>query len=232
MASYARYSDIYGISRPDDVPEEEIQRFNEARGFSSPHGAQQPRELKAGQFFKDGEYAVVSGNAGEAGWGDHVLPGYSKIGYTDDKLILKRKPQPQSAAAPAPAAPAPSQPEKPYTPSAEVLAARDRVNAWRQSSPGGSDVDGLKIGSSFLDNLNAIGAEGARRNDDYNRRFIPELEDRAKLAAAEIGDITSNQVSRLDPGIRLPKVRDIYGPSGGIDPTSLFSQMQNLIKNA
>lgn len=232
MPSYARYNGPEIIYRPDDVSEDEIQRFNEARGFSSPNGAQQPRDLKAGQFFKDGEYAVVAGNAGEAGWGDYVLPGYSKIGYTDDKLILKRSSQQQAAAAPPPTAPAPAQSDKPYTPSADVLAARDRVNAWRQSSSSDSNVSGLKIGESFLGNLNAISNYGARLNDDYQRRFIPALEDRARLAALEIGGGTRDQVSRLDPGIKLPKVRDIYGASGGIDPTSLFSQMQNLVRNA
>lgn len=141
---------------------------------------------------------------------------------------------PASAAAPqAPAAQPPAEkPSAEYKPSSAVIEARERVQSFRDMAPSASYAQGLKLGDDFTDNLNSIAAYGKASIDDYERRFLPDLDARAKLAALEIGDSTRQQVARLDPGLKLPKVKDIYGTASAIDPNSLFSQMQNLIKNA
>ena len=45
------------------------------------------KKLGAGQYFDNGKYKVVAGNAREPGWGDYVPPGYGKVGYTSSSIF-------------------------------------------------------------------------------------------------------------------------------------------------
>ena len=44
------------------------------------------KNLNAGQYYDNGKYQVVAGNARQPGWGDFVTPGYEKVGYTTSSI--------------------------------------------------------------------------------------------------------------------------------------------------
>lgn len=196
------------------LEEDKANDFMKALGTHEPYGHKIPKDLKAGQYFDDGKYMVVSGNAKESGWGDFVPPGYRKIGYTsqssynlpkgggtrtagENLLILKRikddEPQAQAQA---------QLPQAPETPAAPVQPTQDLANAraaWDQdqSGIGGSQSNGSihfnPTGNGILD----AATYGNNATDDYVRRFIPSLNRQANLEALEIGETGNYHLNRF-----------------------------------
>jgi hypothetical protein len=184
----------------------------------------------AGKYFKGDKYRVIPGNAAQAGWGNLVPPGYEKIGYTnaqmvgtvnhhgdnrrmtgEDTLILKRSQDP----APQQQAQAAAQPRGSLaTPDALASAreAYDRANFYAAASP--SSGAGFNASLSGPDLYQSIADAGAKQNEHYTRRFLPQLEARAKLGAGEVGFATQQAINSLPDDIKVPKYEDIFAKGG------------------
>jgi len=136
--------------------------------------------------------------------------------YTDgvlnrevDITVLPRwmvKQQPQSVsptAAPVQQQAAPAGTE----PSVDLIKAReayDRATQYQSQggdSRGGSDLDLTASGSSLYQNLYDAGRAGVA---DYENRFIPALDARAKLTAQEIRYGTGSAIDALPDNLQLP----------------------------
>ena len=126
------------------------------------------KNLAAGQYYDNGKYMVVAGNARQPGWGDFVPPGYGKVGYTTagmsnaspkggwnpkqvgENLLILRRLQDPAAAAPAPApAPAPAAPPAAPELSPEAIAYRKEADAKLTEAQG--ILDQFKIEQNKAD---------------------------------------------------------------------------------
>lgn len=217
------------------LEEEKTKDFMKALGTHEPYGHKIPKNLAAGQYFDDGKYMVVSGNAKEPHWGDFVPPGYRKIGYTnqqtwhtpprhgyvkktsgDNLLILKRKnDQKQDSSNQAKPPKTPKQPEQPVQPTQVLTNTR---NEWDQdqSGAGGPQSNGSihfnPTGNPYQDAADY----GNAATDDYVRRFIPSLNRQADLEAREIGETGNFHLNRF-----VGKVPELG------DPKDLFKYYQD-----
>jgi hypothetical protein len=211
----------------EGVDEQEINRFTNSFGGT--------KDLKAGQYFDNGNYMVVAGNAAEAGWGAHVPPGYEKIGFTteqtwqshpkygnskktygDNLLILKRsqaKP-PETQAQQLPQA----EPEPVVRqPSDDLANARKRWDNDQNSVGMGNAPGSIHFnptGNPYADAANY----GNAATDDYQRRFIPSLNRQSELEAREIGETGNFHLSRFAG--KVPELGD---------PKEMFEYYKNKI---
>lgn len=186
--------------------------------------------IAPGKYYKDGKYRVVAGNAAEAGWGNYVPPGYEKIGYTkswiershpkygswtkdrgQNTLVLRRiqDPAPQEQA---PAADKPREPLEAPGSLAKAREAYDRANSYAATSP--SSGAGFNARLSGPDLYQSIADAGAKQNEHYSRRFLPQLKAGAELGAEEVSYATRQAINSLPDDIKVPKYEDIFAKGG------------------
>lgn len=104
------------------------------------------------------------------------------------------------------ALPAPATPE-PFTPSPELRAAREKVQAWQAGGGSLANTGAPALTASGPDLFSSLWAQGARQ-DAAAGAFNRELDDRAQLTAREIGEGTRYELSRLEaapPQLKDPK---------------------------
>jgi hypothetical protein len=211
----------------EGLDKQEIDRFQNSRRDN--------KDLKAGQYFDDGNYMVVAGNAGEPGWGAHVPPGYEKIGFTnqqiwqshpkhgnvkkaygDNLLILKRSQakQPETQAQQLPQAEAEPAVRQP---SDDLANARKRWENEQNAAAVGNAPGSIQFnptGNPYQDAADY----GNAATDDYVRRFIPSLNRQADLEAREIGETGNFHLNRF-----IGKVPELG------DPKEMFEYYKNKI---
>jgi hypothetical protein len=211
----------------EGLDKQEIDRFQNSRRDN--------KDLKAGQYFDDGNYMVVAGNAAQPGWGAHVPPGYEKIGFThqlthrphpkhgswvktygDNLLILKRSQakQPETQAQQLPQA----EPEPAVRqPSDDLANARKRWDNDQTAVAMGNAPGSIRFnptGNPYKDAADY----GNAATDDYVRRFIPSLNRQADLEAREIGETGNFHLSRFAG--KVPELGD---------PKEMFEYYKNKI---
>jgi hypothetical protein len=100
------------------------------------------------------------------------------------------------------------------------MAARERVQAWQTGGGSLAGVGAPDLGASGGDLFNSFWAQGARQ-DAGARAFNRELDAQAQLTAAEIGEGTRYELSRLEaapPQLRDPK-DSFYEYLAVVDPS-------------
>jgi hypothetical protein len=213
-----------------------------------PYGNKMPRQIPGSTAPRTGGVYGYTNAAGEQAWGGELSRAQRKgrapggvfsldtsryLGYTPPSLSGEEAKQYQwtqtgirdtdfsgrgtpiwaKQALPEPAAP------QPFTASPELMAARERVQAWQTGGGSLAGVGAPDLGASGGDLFNSFWAQGARQDaaaGDFNR----ELDDRAQLAAREIGEGTRYELSRLEavpPQLRDPK-ESFYEYLAVVDP--------------
>lgn len=126
-----------------------------------------------------------------------------------------------------PGADTPPPPETPFTPSADTIAARDRVQNYLDQNGGSatgstarSGLDLTATGPSLYQNLFDYGQS---ENDRFGG-FLGHLKDRAMLGTLEIGDATGNALANYHG-----KVPDLMGSK---EIKDLFKYYSGKIKDA
>lgn len=196
--------------------------------------AEKGHGVDPGKYYKDGKYRVVAGDAAQPGWGNYVPPGYEKIGYTNswierphpkygswakdrgqNTLVLRRTQDPASQEQ----APAADKPREPLGTPESLAKARkayeqayDRANSYAATSPsGGAGFDARLSGPDLYQ---SIADAGAKQNEHYSRRFLPQLDTLAQLGSEEVGFATRQAINSLPDDIKVPKYEDIFAKGG------------------
>lgn len=149
----------------------------------------------------------------------------------DDLRIVRRG----SMAAPSAEAP------KPFEPTPELAAARDRAQAYGASrpAPAAADDGALSSGSGsgpytddLIANINRIDARAGGYQRRFLNDFLPGLKAHSEAASREVGEVGRYALGQLDPAIQPPVLSDPFKDSGTIADNSLFGQLQKRIKEA
>lgn len=97
---------------------------------------------------------------------------------------------------------------QPFTPSADLLAAREdaktKAQDWQTASA--MTATGLNLDPTSSDLYSRIFQHGSDQVDDYQQRFIPSLLANANLQATETGESSRYWLSQLDPAVKPPDV--------------------------
>ena len=129
------------------------------------------------------------------------------------RWMVKQKPQSGSAAAPAQqAVPASTQPSPDLTKAREAYDRATQYQSQGGEAAGGSGLDLTASGASLYQNLFDAGNAGV---SDYENRFIPQLDTRAKLTAQEIRYGASSALDSLPANLALPTYDRMFPKSAG-----------------
>jgi hypothetical protein len=126
---------------------------------------------------------------------------WTQTGIRDTGFSGRGTPTWAKQALPPPAAP------EPFTPSPELRAAREKVQAWQAGGGSLAGIGAPDLKASGGELFSGFWEQGARQ-DAAAGGFTRELDDRAQLTAREIGEGTRYELSRLEaapPQLKDPK---------------------------
>ena len=159
----------------------------------------------------EGEFAGAPiSNIEKRNWTQHTPNGKSNQSwdvYTRTYTHGAEKEEPAVETTPTP------EPEPEHQPSQELT---DTRNQWDSPGTGGSihyDPTSGKTGPGVVGGVGAAADYGNRATDDYQNRFIPQLNLQANLEALEIGDAGSRHLDRYEgkvPELASNDIKDLF----------------------